>query len=505
MKIGIIGANGKAGSRIAAEAYRRNHDVTAFVLDANTMRGSRHKYTVVEKNLFELTPKDVKDFDAVVSAFGLPFGENHPDDSYQKATEYLIEIFEKTPQVRLLVVGGAASLWTDETKTMKVLETMPEAIRKDPADMAKAYKKLKKSNVKYTYFSPARFFDVNGKKTKQYKLSGNVVIPNAYGESYISYADYAYAMVDEIENGNYICKRMTAVSDGKPTAKNIPYFGIRSQAPVFEGMSQYREPFSFDLAGQKLRLMFDDGKKYVVSFLDGHTLSWAELGTAGSVEHYDCAKGGENVFFVNFEFASLSPRTNLTLVVDLDERLVTMVKTITDYHEKYPYMTDSSYYFGAIDVPGCELPKRRHGFTTDLLGKRIHWHYAPGTEIIHVYYATDYMRVKMPDGKGWAGADPLDWEEMMEREPYDEPAAFIKIKNGLYVVSCNEQNMSTRGWTGNSLLFLIDTQRVHDVGRSFGHAGMEVRKVHPENYLFGAFGEFVESDGVLESQPNRYL
>lgn len=92
----------------------------------------------------------------------------------------------------------------------------------------------------------------------------------------------------------------------------------------------------------------------------------------------------------------------------------------------------------------------------------------------------------------------------MKREPYDEPAHYIKIKPGLYLVSCQEKNMASRGRTGNSLLFLIDTRRVHDVGRSFGHAGSETGKVHPENYIFGAFGEFVPSDGVLESQPNPY-
>ncbi|MCE5342841.1 MAG: NAD(P)H-binding protein [Eubacteriales bacterium] len=502
MKIGIIGTNGKAGTLIAAEAYQRGHDVTAILRDAEKMPGI--PYHVLEKDIFDLGAKDLRDFDAVVSAFGLPFGGDHPDDAYQQAYDHLIDVFEKLPKVRLLVVGGAASLYQDESRTMKVIEMFPESMRKDPADMAKAYKSLKKSNVNYTYFSPACFFDPRGRKTKKYKVSDDVVIHNQSGESYISYADYAYAMVDEIERGNYIRRRFTAVSDSRSIVKEEPYYGIRPERPAFEGMSQYCEPFNFELAGQTLRLVLDNGKKYVASFLDGHSLRWGEEGAAGAVEYYDCAKGAEDVYFVNFELVNGKPRTNLTLIVDTAERLVTMVKTITGYHKKFPYMTDSTYFFGAIDVPGFELPTRRHKFTTDLLGKRIHWHYAPGVEIVHVYYATDYMRVAMPEGKGWGNTDPVEWDEMIRREPYDEPAAFIKIKHGLYVVSCMEKNMACRGWTGNSLLFLIDTVRVHDVGRSFGHAGMETGKVHTENYLFGAFGEFVYSDGVLESQPNRY-
>ena len=502
MKIGIIGANGKAGKLIAAEAYHRGHDVTAIIRDAEKMPGI--PYHVLEKDLYDLNAKDLKDFDVVVSAFGLPFGGDHPDDAYQQAYDHLIDVFEKLPRVRLMVVGGAASLYQDESRTAKVIEKFPEAMRKDPADMAKAYKNLKKSNVNYTYFSPACYFDPRGKKTRHYKVSDDVVIVNQSGESYISYADYAYAMVDEIERGNYIRRRFTAVSDSRRPVVTEPYYGIRAERPVFEGMSQYLEAYNFELAGKTLRLVFDDGKKYVAEFLDGHTLRWSEMGAKGTVEHYDCAKGAEDVYFVNFEFVNVKPRTNLTLVVDTAERLVTMVKTLTGYHPKFQYMTDSTYHFGAIDMPGFPLPTRRHKFTADLMGKRIHWHYAPGIEIVHVYYATDYMRVTRPDGKGWGALDASEWDELIEREPYDEPAAFIKIKHGLYLVSCMEKNMACRGFTGNSLLFLIDTLRVHDVGRSFGHAGMETGKVHPENYLFAAFGEFVPSDGVVESKPNRY-
>ena len=121
-----------------------------------------------------------------------------------------------------------------------------------------------------------------------------------------------------------------------------------------------------------------------------------------------------------------------------------------------------------------------------------------------MYYATDYIRTDMPPGAGWGGISREEWDRMIQREPYDEPASYIKVKDGLYIVACDEQNMARRGWTGNALLFLIDTDRVHDVGRSFGHAGMDVGKITTENYIFGAFGAFIYSDGKLEAVPNRY-
>jgi putative NADH-flavin reductase len=503
MKIGIIGANGKAGRIIAAEADRRGHEVTAIVRDREKILGPG--YDILEKDLFDLTKNDLEAFDAVVSAYGLPFGGSHVN-AYQKAFAYLTEVFEKLPKVRLLIVGGAASLFTDDTKQQKVLETIPELYRKDPQDMAIAFAALQKSNVNYTYFSPAVFFDPRGRRTGKYILGENdVVVKNLSGESYISYADYAVAMVDEIENSHHLCKRITAASDSKPVVREIPYYGILPAAPVFEGLSTYREPFSFELAGQKLRLQMDNGDRYFVDFLSGNTLMMAPLGTPSQVEHYECLKGGEGVYFVNFELTGIKPRTNLSLVIDVSERLVTLVKTVTDYDEKYPYLCDSEYFFGAIGEPGMSLPEKRHKFTTDLKGKRIHWHYSPTLEIIHVYYSTEYCRVTFPERTGWGDINPTEWQDMLMREPYDEKAAYIKIKDGLYLVSVLEQNMSRRGMTGNSLLFLIDTVRVHDVGRSFGHAGLQEGKIRPENYLYSAFGDFVYSDGVLESKPNVYV
>ena len=501
MNIAVIGANGKAGKLIAYEAYKRGHHVTAILRDSDKMPGSL--YPVLEKDLFDLTTDDLFRFDAVVSAYGLPFGGDHPADSYQKATAHLIGLLDNQPQTRLLVVGGAASLYQDESRTTRVMDTIPEAFRKDPADMFEAYKLLQKSHVSYTFFSPACTFDPRGHKTKHYRLGQDVVIRNDAGDSYISYADYACAMVDEIERGDYVRGRFTAVGEKRPDAPAKPYLGIREERPVYEGLSHYREAFNEELTGHTYQLVLDNGTKNVIEFLDGHTLRWSELGHSGTVEHYECAKGGDEVYFVNFELIAMKPRTNLTLVLDTGESLVTLVRTVCGYNSKFPYMVDSQYFFGAIDVPGCSMPTRRHKFTTDLLGKRICWQYGPDKSIVHVYYATDYIRVTMPEGKGWERYGQEECNEMLEREPYDEPAAYIKIKQGLYLVSCLEKNIACRGGTGCSLLFLIDSVRVHDVGRSFGNVGLNEGHVHPENYLFGAFGEFVPSDGILESQPNR--
>lgn len=47
----------------------------------------------------------------------------------------------------------------------------------------------------------------------RYQLGQDVLLTNSQGESYISYADLAIAMVDEIENAAHIKQRFTVVGE----------------------------------------------------------------------------------------------------------------------------------------------------------------------------------------------------------------------------------------------------------------------------------------------------
>jgi putative NADH-flavin reductase len=208
MKIGVISATGKAGALIAQEAYERGMDVTAIVRDKSKV--NTDKFAVLEKDLFDLSPNDVEDFDAVVCAFGAP-----PDkaEMIQTAFAHLINVFEQVPSVRILFVGGAASLYTDVDKQHLLMETIPPEWAPIPYNTLLAFNEIKKSKAKWTFFSPAGFFDANGPRSGRYTLGTDFVILNKAGESYLSYADYAIAMVDEIENARFISQRFTAVSD----------------------------------------------------------------------------------------------------------------------------------------------------------------------------------------------------------------------------------------------------------------------------------------------------
>jgi putative NADH-flavin reductase len=78
--------------------------------------------------------------------------------------------------------------------------------------MAAALAELRKrDDVKWTYISPAGDFQADGERSGKYILGGEELTLNDRGESIISYADYAIAMVDEIEKGDHIQQRISVV------------------------------------------------------------------------------------------------------------------------------------------------------------------------------------------------------------------------------------------------------------------------------------------------------
>lgn len=207
MKIAVVAANGKEGRLIVKEAAERGFDVTAVVRSENRTVADK----VIKKDLFDLTAEDLKGFDAVVDAFGAWTEETLPQHSTSLA--HLCDILSGT-ETRLLVVGGAGSLYVDPEHTAQVADgpDFPDAFKPLATAMAKALSELRKrSDVKWTYISPAADFQADGERTGEYVLAGEELTLNDRGESVISYADYAIAMVDEIERGDHIQQRISVV------------------------------------------------------------------------------------------------------------------------------------------------------------------------------------------------------------------------------------------------------------------------------------------------------
>ena len=207
MKIAVVCANGKAGKLIVKEAADRGLDVTAVV------RGENHSAAlkVIEKDLFDLTAADLAGFDVVIDAFGAWTEETLP--LHSTSLKHLCDLLSGT-DTRLLVVGGAGSLYVNPEHTATVSEGagFPDAFKPLAAAMAKALTELRsRSDVKWTYVSPAGDFQAEGERTGTYLLGGEELTLNSRGESIISYADYAIAVIDEAVNGSHIQQRISVV------------------------------------------------------------------------------------------------------------------------------------------------------------------------------------------------------------------------------------------------------------------------------------------------------
>ena len=112
------------------------------------------------------------------------------------------------------VVGGAGSLYVNPEHTACVSDgpDFPDIFKPLAGAMAKALGELReREDVRWTYISPAGDFQADGERTGSYILGGEELTLNERGESIISYADYAIAMMDEIENGSHIRKRISVV------------------------------------------------------------------------------------------------------------------------------------------------------------------------------------------------------------------------------------------------------------------------------------------------------
>jgi len=209
MKIAVVCANGKAGSLITSEALNRGLDVTAVVRGVNKTKAPK----AIIKDVFDLTAEDLSGFDVVADAFGAWTPDTIGE--IPKAVKHLCDILSGT-STRLIIVGGAGSLYVNPEHTLCVAdgEDFPDAFKPLADAHDEALRHLhKRSDVKWTYISPAADFRADGKRTGKYTLGGEELILNSKGESVISYADFAIALVDEAVSGNHTNERISVVGE----------------------------------------------------------------------------------------------------------------------------------------------------------------------------------------------------------------------------------------------------------------------------------------------------
>jgi putative NADH-flavin reductase len=200
MKVAIIGGTGRAGTEISAELARRGHQVTAI---------SRHPENAVQAHGVVAVEGDVgqpaalveaiRGHDVVVSA--VMFSDTDP--------AALVGVVRDAGIPRYLVVGGAGSLEVAPGVPLITTPDFPEAYKAEAGKGADFLTYLRGvEDIDWTFLSPSAYFFVGDRKGS-FRIGKDALLVDADGNSSISYADYAIALVDEIETPQHSRTRFT--------------------------------------------------------------------------------------------------------------------------------------------------------------------------------------------------------------------------------------------------------------------------------------------------------
>ena len=290
----------------------------------------------------------------------------------------------------------------------------------------------------------------------------------------------------------------------------------------FIGLSQYRGPFCFELAGRHFHLVLDDGREFSLNFLDGETLQWAEKGKPYVWDSYECLKGDDTTYFVFMRPACGEGKFTWNWILDTAQRLVTFDVMEERYEPDLFRLVRNTPTFGAIKVPGRPLPEIRHHLSARMVGEHIFWHYNPGMGIQHIYHAPNCIRASTGDGKTpeetmrgrladlLASPDPkvrAEAEATIEgyrrRQSYypfyEEPCFHIWINDHLNLLCFAEEIMDRQDPEhlagGGGILLLQDIERLIDVGVCFNVG---------EYYMVTAYGDSNENPDPLDTEPSPY-
>ena len=199
--IAIIGATGRAGGQLLEEALRRGHHVTAIARHASSKIGQRAGVVTqdVDVNDPQALQAALAGSDVVLSA--AHFSTLNP--------EAIIEPVKKAGVKRLLFVGGAGSLLlTDNTRVIDSKDFPKEYLPEASAGSVYLDTLRNEKDLDWTFISPSAEF-VEGERTGTFRLGKDHLLVSAEGKSWITFADFAIAMLDEVEQPKHSRQRFT--------------------------------------------------------------------------------------------------------------------------------------------------------------------------------------------------------------------------------------------------------------------------------------------------------
>jgi len=211
-KIVLIGASGFVGSVILKEALDRDIYITAVVRNPDKIKIANPNLEIKEA---EVSSADTvceicKGADAVISAYNPGWANPHIYEDTLKIYSAILQGVKDAGVRRLLIVGGAGTLFVAPGVRVVDSGAIPEDIMPGVKGLGEFYLNtlMNEKDIDWVFFSPAGTI-APGERTGKYRLGKDDLIVDAEGNSKISVEDYAKAMIDELENPKHHQERFT--------------------------------------------------------------------------------------------------------------------------------------------------------------------------------------------------------------------------------------------------------------------------------------------------------
>ena len=213
MKLALIGSTGQVGRHLLDEALRRGHAVTALSRHPEKL-APRPGLSVVKADVYDgaQVASAVAGHDAVLDAFNPGWGDPGIRTNFMKGTKAILEGVKKSGVKRILVVGGAGSLFVAPGVQLVDTPGFPAEWKEGAMGAREALTVLQgETALDWTFISPPVFLEIQGgQRTGAYRLGGDEVLMDGDKPAGISVEDLAVAILDEMEKPAHIRKRFTA-------------------------------------------------------------------------------------------------------------------------------------------------------------------------------------------------------------------------------------------------------------------------------------------------------
>ncbi len=213
-KVAVIGATGFVGTQVVKELANRGYSVNALARNTSKIEESENVKAVTADiyNTAELS-EILKGNDAVINAFSPGWTNPNIIEDFLKGATSIEKAVEESGVKRFITVGGAGSLYIAEGLQLIDTPEFPAEI-KPSAEAARQYLEIIKKNevLDWTFFSPAieMHQGTAGVRKGTYRTALENPVFDEEGRSVLSVEDVAVALVDELENNQFVKQRFTA-------------------------------------------------------------------------------------------------------------------------------------------------------------------------------------------------------------------------------------------------------------------------------------------------------